>query len=882
MEQYLEFIIPTSNLPNPTIEQKKIIDSLDTQNVCVDAVAGSGKTTLALHIALKYPKKNILLLTYNARLKTETRERIDDLQISNLEAHSFHAFGYKYYQKGCRNDIYLKQIIKQKKDPILSFKYDLIIVDEAQDMKELFYEFILKLVKDNEKEAKICIMGDKFQTIYQCFGADGRYLTMAPKLFNINNFEWTVLPLHYTWRLTKSITTFVNKVVLQSDRLKTMKVNDQKIEYKILDIYGNNISIYFKKIFTKLFKLGYEDKDIFILAPSTKSTSGRAAVNRIANYLSKTGHSIFIEKKDINTTIGNIKQQSYLDNKILISSFHQSKGLERKVVIIMNFDSSYYKYFAKNEEKEFCTNGMYVALTRHSEKLILIHNRDCDYLPFVDKKVLKDTKFSKYFEINNNKHDTFNDTINKNIRKIGVINLLEKISIHDELYDEIDSYLNISNTEKDKIDLNFNWNVYNKEKKVTENISQIIGITIPIFYNYIKTKKLKSYELIDTNCLKEEEINWYNKLLNLKQESITLKDILKFATIYYSCKIGVRFLLDQINDYNFVNQSQINEAIERLKIRLRRSETQNFEVYKDAFYKSSLLKYHIEGSIDCETENLLWEFKCVKELQDIHKIQCAIYMWLYKEKEGKVLPCKLFNIETNETLLIKSTSSKLDKFMSIIIEFYEKEVITKISDKEFLNKNKLILEKYDFNLTSEKKSCCNGYPLSIFENMPKITNDIKKEWKLLSDKEMANIEYWFEKDKTEDPITKKKIIKNSDMWHTLNNKYSKWESKIKRNNIKANYEEYNDIIKHIDKNKDKVIFFRNYCFKRPTICGFLKENSLICGTCGTKIEDYDITNDSIECEECDVSYTEESIQWKDFNNKKHLVIKNDREFRIIK
>ena len=29
MEQYLEFNIPTSNLPNPTIEQKKIIDSLE-------------------------------------------------------------------------------------------------------------------------------------------------------------------------------------------------------------------------------------------------------------------------------------------------------------------------------------------------------------------------------------------------------------------------------------------------------------------------------------------------------------------------------------------------------------------------------------------------------------------------------------------------------------------------------------------------------------------------------------------------------------------------------------------------------------------------------------------------------------------------------------
>ena len=63
-------------LPAISIEQNNIINQLLlNNNVVVDSVAGSGKTTCNLHIAKHFNNMNILLLTYNSKLKLETRDK---------------------------------------------------------------------------------------------------------------------------------------------------------------------------------------------------------------------------------------------------------------------------------------------------------------------------------------------------------------------------------------------------------------------------------------------------------------------------------------------------------------------------------------------------------------------------------------------------------------------------------------------------------------------------------------------------------------------------------------------------------------------------------------------------------------------------------------
>ena len=68
-------------------EQIDIINKLENYNVIVDSVAGSGKTTTNLYIAKYFKNKKILLLTYNSKLKMETREKVKLLEINTLFFH---------------------------------------------------------------------------------------------------------------------------------------------------------------------------------------------------------------------------------------------------------------------------------------------------------------------------------------------------------------------------------------------------------------------------------------------------------------------------------------------------------------------------------------------------------------------------------------------------------------------------------------------------------------------------------------------------------------------------------------------------------------------------------------------------------------------------
>jgi len=59
-------------------EQQHILDEVrGGDNVMVDAVAGTGKTTLILSIARELPDKRILQLTYNASLRKDVKDTIE-------------------------------------------------------------------------------------------------------------------------------------------------------------------------------------------------------------------------------------------------------------------------------------------------------------------------------------------------------------------------------------------------------------------------------------------------------------------------------------------------------------------------------------------------------------------------------------------------------------------------------------------------------------------------------------------------------------------------------------------------------------------------------------------------------------------------------------
>lgn len=254
-------------LPKISPDQQNIINLLKQYNVIVNSVAGSGKTTTILHVAKQYKTKSILLLTYNARLKDETREKIKKLKLINIEAHSYHAFANKYYINECKTDSTILKIFKENMKCKQKLKYDIIILDEAQDMTKTFYELICKFYKDNNLiHSKFLLLGDYRQCIFQFNGADTRYMSYAYNILNFNNYSWKNASLSCTFRLTIPLTLFINKCVLHTNYLKSNKKSDFLPRYIICNSFNYPV----KEVLYYIEECKYEFDDIFILAPSVR------------------------------------------------------------------------------------------------------------------------------------------------------------------------------------------------------------------------------------------------------------------------------------------------------------------------------------------------------------------------------------------------------------------------------------------------------------------------------------------------------------------------------------------------------------------------------------------------------------------------------------
>ena len=218
-----------SNNISPSAEQSKIITNCQTHNLIIDSVAGSGKTTTNMFIAKKYPEQNILLLTYNAKLKLETREKAKEWGLTNIEVHSYHSFCVKYYSKTAFTDAGITKFLKQKSavsstpaTQNLTKKYDIIVIDEAQDMSNTYFALVCRIWRDNyNPNCKLIICGDVNQCIFRFNGAESRYISLAELVYSEfrAGVPWKTLRLATSFRCPIEVTQFVNKCVLKSDRM---------------------------------------------------------------------------------------------------------------------------------------------------------------------------------------------------------------------------------------------------------------------------------------------------------------------------------------------------------------------------------------------------------------------------------------------------------------------------------------------------------------------------------------------------------------------------------------------------------------------------------------------------------------------------------------
>lgn len=654
----------------PSEEQMKIIKACqEGKNINVDAVAGSGKTTTSLHIAQSLPEKKGLLLTYNTKLKWETRQKALIYNLPNLEVHSFHAFANKYIGR-CYTDPMMLRCLTKPLRGIPS--YDVLIVDECQDLKDFYYKLICKIVAQLP-DIQIILLGDRYQNVYRFLASDERYLTRAAEVFNLNKRPWEHLSLSTSYRLNQETADFINQCLLGEDRIKTIK-RGKKPRYIIDNLYKKTPYNIVKECLKR-----YSVNDIMIMARSLKSDKCPARV--LANLLSsKDKIPIYLkdnEDKD---------DDKYIQNKILFTTFCSAKGLERKVVIIIGFDR-----FLPCDNVPTCPNDIYVACSRNIEELILLHHNGNDYLPYLKRICLKELcHWEEREELD--VHERFSSIHKKTI--VELINHLPTSVILKacEYFKRTkicpaQEYINIP------IDIKCGDNY--------EPVSHLNGIAIPAYFQQLQSGTMEIYRSLCsvengsgrkkfTKGLSFE----VSKCLLKERKLITndfndLSNLLRITNLYYCLFENLVHPINQISHYDWLEKDKVLQCCDRLKKYLT-SQTK-YEVTSQ--YQVPKPTMILRGSIDAIEGNTIYELKCVTELRDEHFLQLALYAWLYeKNHPGKEMIYRLFNILSGELYEIECNHEELDEMVKYLVTNKVTETI--ISDSNFFQNIKEMKEKF--------------------------------------------------------------------------------------------------------------------------------------------------------------------------------------------
>jgi len=703
-------------LPNISTEQQDILNKIsDNNNTIVDSVAGSGKTTTSLQIAIHNINKKILLLTYNSRLKTETRRKVLKFLENNIniqmEVHSYHSFNVKYYNKTNYTDIGIVQTLNKNIIINKPINFDILILDEAQDITETFYRFINKIFFDTcTKNTQICILGDKNQSIFDFNNADNRYLTFANKIFNFTDKKWLISNLSTSYRITNQIANFVNNNMLSYNRLNATK-DGKLVKYMIIDVYNDHMAI-FKQI-DNFIKSDYTYSDIFILAPSVKSET--TPVKTLANFLSIVKNINIYVSSDDNETI----DEELLKGKLVITTFHQVKGLERKIVFVTCFDNSYYDYYKRDEtiDKSRCPNEMYVSCTRAIETLIVVHHKQKPKLQFLNTDKIIDNCNIYYQNIINKYEQILSDT---NLSHIDIIWEID-LNCKDYLPKKITNlFENLSCTELIK------YTMLPKLNKITKNSKNPITTIYKNIKKYIKlllNNGYKSKELLiitittTTSTIISELYNYLSDKINdthiIYTKNINNMDLIKVILYYdfianrpdititdtfyvkHNKNINIssfKILFNEIISYQ--DCCQVIDKLYIYKPTSKKIDTQEAIVCHNVtnlckFLPTTimsqilnLLKYNQTATVDDNKTNIQWKDK----QQDIYESVCTI--------TGQAIPA-LFEYYTNGRI-------------SII-----KELKTKIMDKIILFNYKLV----KCNKNSNILEYCKKYKTIIAKNI---------------------------------------------------------------------------------------------------------------------------------------------------------------------
>ena len=718
----------------PSTEQQVIINYIQQgKNVIVDACAGSGKSTTILSCALALQDKKVLQLTYNKTLRHEVQEKVVELQIPNMEVHTYHSLAYNYYHHDGQMDNGIRRIIRDNINPKTKLpEFDLLVVDEAQDMTNVYYRLLLKFIQDSQRPFQVMILGDKMQGLYDFKGADTRFLTFGQSCWQdvpllVSN-EFVCCTLKTSYRITVPMARFVNNALLDEKRLWAVK-QGSPVMYIRRDNFATAKCIVAQIAY--LIEQGAVYEDFYILAGSIKGKFIKVLENMLV-------------ERNIPCYLPSQENQDQLDKRIIhqklvFSTFHSVKGRQRKYVFVLGFDDSYFKYYARNLPIDICPNTMYVACTRGLERLYVFeksgHEQDAP-LPFLKmshsmmlKQEVDYIQFqgtSMGLKVVPKENDPAKKKYRYNVFVTDLIKFLSEPTLDvispivDKLFVKIDT-TTMDPYEDQETEYIFEeieiQGVKQTRTEHYEDVSDINGIVLPmLFYDHLQDGQQKCIlqnlvRLAMTDVLKDKHTFLHKMIETMPEQCENISDYLFVANLCTSVQEKVYSKLKQINrdEYDWLDQDVVDICLRQLErvvgpecrsqswtaeksIIMQSSDIDHY--YIDRFVSELLrdegIVYRIGARVDLMTDTSIWEMKCTSNLTIDHKLQLILYMWIWNmtvhpsewpkhRKTGY-----LFNIKNGELLRLDSCMEDMNKIVSEILKDKYKKTIPK-TDDEFLD-----------------------------------------------------------------------------------------------------------------------------------------------------------------------------------------------------
>jgi hypothetical protein len=675
--------------------QQAAVDAVDTHNIIVNAVAGSGKTTTSLQIARKF--EHPLLLTYNRALADETATRADDLGIS-LHSRTYHGCCGKLFGAVCYTDSIIHDTLMTGLLP--DNVYDLIIMDECQDMNQVFHMLCRAVIRGARTPPRLVVLGDRNQAIYGAIGADYRFLDRADELYcDINKAyksdTWRRIEMNESFRVPKAVAGFINNVCLRNTRIISNRPGPRP-RLLLCERYGEEAPEGSPVAFTKgkdaskgfvnrkcssvhgdvdkcvcenrrcrenlviirelrWYLTRYEAEDIFILAHTRRTQF--CDLRRLANYISDRDNDlppVYLPSD------GQSFNEDAARGKIVLSSYHASKGRERKVVILLGFDTT----MRDAHTMRVCPNALYVALTRCKEELTIIQSAST--LPFLGDPY-------KYADVIVYNDVTFNTTPRGYNRAKQVTKMIS--------FNHLDDILKVRSMfyiQRHPLDDGRRWMslpVVPQRycgKKIHEEVADFNGTAVNIYLD-MEDEDHRNRYLATSSCLGADP----------KTE---MYRFMKGVVVYSACRDGAWYRYNQISNFNWFSSDRFMDIVRFSREWLPK---------KGKWEKKCKRKitvggepYTIVGYADYVANGRVYELKCTSSITDVHLMQVIMYTWLLG-----LSSCVIFNPIINEAWLIEAPRETFRAAARCIVQAYFNNKTTP-SDAEFMRAQMEARQRY--------------------------------------------------------------------------------------------------------------------------------------------------------------------------------------------